>query len=49
MARTKKIKEEVKEDVQEVKTPDYGSGMTRINNMLQAGFRPSDPEVKGNE
>lgn len=46
MARKKKeeIIEEVKE---EIKEPDYGSGMTRINNMLQAGYKPS--EVKKNE
>lgn len=50
MARKKK--EEIIEEVIETKeqeTVDYGSGMTRINNMIQAGFRPTDPEVKKDE
>lgn len=31
----------------EAKPVDYGSGMTRINNLLAAGFKPD--EVKKNE
>lgn len=39
----RKKKEEVKEVIPETKAPDYGSGMTRINNELMA------KEEKGNE
>lgn len=40
MPRKKKVETvEVKEAVKEVvKKVDYGTGKTRINNMLQAGF-----------
>lgn len=36
-------KKEVKETIPEKKEPDYGTGMTRINNELMA------KEEKGNE
>ena len=35
----RKKKEEVKDVIPETKAPDYGSGMTRINNMIQDGIR----------
>lgn len=39
----RKKKEEVKEEILKQKEPDYGTGMTRINNELMA------KEDKGNE
>lgn len=39
----RKKKEEVKEIIPEKKEPDYGTGMTKINNELMA------KEDKGNE
>ena len=45
MARTKKVKEEVKEEVKEVKEISYGTGWTGKNNKIQAELR----EVKKNE
>ena len=40
MARAKKTEEEQKApaEVKEAK-PDFGTGMTRINNMLKAGYK----------
>lgn len=45
----RKKKTEVKEEVKavEVKPIDYGTGRTRINNMLQAGY--SLEEIKENK
>ena len=50
MPRKKKeveIVEEKKAVEEVIKAVYYGSGMTKINNMLQAGFKPD--EVKKNE
>ena len=47
MPRKKKEVEEEKVVKEVIKTVDYGSGMTRINNLLAAGFKPD--EVKKNE
>ena len=45
MARAKKTEEQkAPAEVKEVK-PDFGTGMTRISNMLQAGY--SIEEIKG--
>lgn len=44
MARTKKTPEK-KEEVKETKPVDYGTGMTKINNMIVAGVK----EEKRNE
>lgn len=46
MARTKKVKEEVKEEIIEKKEPDYGTGWTGKNNRIQAELRG---EVEKNE
>ena len=47
MARTKKVKEEVKEEIIEKKEPvDYGTGWSGINNRIQSGLRG---EVEKNE
>ncbi len=47
MARTKKVKEEVKEEIIEKKAPvDYGTGWTGKNNRIQAELRG---EVEKNE
>lgn len=47
MARTKKVKEEVKEEIIEKKAPvDYGTGWSGINNRIQAELRG---EVEKNE
>ena len=44
MPRKKKT-EEVKEEIkQEVKPVDYGTGWTKINNMLQAGEKEEKNE-----
>ena len=51
MPRKKKT-EEVKEEVKavEVKPVDYGTGRTRINNMMQAGYTLNEiMEEKRNE
>ena len=48
----RKKKTEVKEEVKavEVKQVDYGTGRTRINNMMQAGFTLKEiMEKKKNE
>lgn len=48
----RKKKTEVKEEVKavEVKPVDYGTGRTRINNMLQAGYSLKEiMEEKRNE
>ena len=45
MARTKKTEaKKTSEEIQK-KPVDFGSGMTRINNMLQAGY--TIKEIKG--
>lgn len=47
MARTKKVKEEVKEEIIEKKDPAcYGTGWTGKNNLIQAQLRG---EVEKNE
>lgn len=47
MARTKKVKEEVKEVIiEEKKGPEYGTGWTGKNNRIQAELRG---EVEKNE
>ena len=38
MARANKTEQKAQADVKEAK-PDFGTGMTRINNMLQAGYK----------
>lgn len=47
MPRKKKTEEVVEEVViqKEEKTPDYGTGWVRVNNMLQAGF--TIEEIRG--
>ena len=45
MARTKKTEAEKKPEEIREKTVDFGSGMTRISNMLQAGY--TIDEIKG--
>lgn len=40
MARTKKVVEQ-KEEIKE-KPVDYGTGMTRINNLIMAGEKVGD-------
>lgn len=38
MARAKKTEQKAPAEVKEAK-PDFGTGMTRINNMLKAGYK----------
>ena len=50
MARTKKAEVKNNEVIVKEAKPDYGTGMTRINNMLQAGYKIEEiREAKGNE
>lgn len=50
MPRAKKITKKEEPVIIVEKKPDYGTGLTRINNMLQAGFSMKEiMEGKGNE
>lgn len=51
MARAKKTEKKEEVIVKEAVKPSYGTGRTRINNMLQAGFKISEikTEDKRNE
>ena len=44
MARAKKTEKKVEVIVKEAVKPSYGTGRTRINNMLQAGYSLRDIE-----
>ncbi len=50
MPRVKKSEKKEEPVIIEEKKPDYGTGLTRVNNMLKAGFSLKDiREEKGNE
>lgn len=50
MPRAKKSEKKEEPVVIATKKPDYGTGLTRVNNMLQAGFTMKEiMEEKGNE
>ena len=51
MARAKKTEKKEEVIVKEAVKPSYGTGRTRINNMLQAGYKISEitTEDKRNE
>jgi len=42
MARAKKTEQKEEVIVKEAVKPSYGTGRTRINNMLQAGYKISE-------